>query len=117
MPEISLYVDTRGRSPVKDFTSSLNSVNGKSAKNELNRINRQIHLLEELGTWGLSTKVAKHIRGDIWELRPGKTRILFFSWNHTYILLHAFYKTTNETPEEEIEQAEREIKDWKARHG
>ena len=55
----------------------------------------------------------KHIEGDIWELRPLKDRIFFFYWkDNTFILLHYFIKKTQKTPQREIEQAKRNLKDF-----
>jgi phage-related protein len=55
----------------------------------------------------------KHIRGNIWELRPIRDRILFVAWDgKSFILLHYFMKKTEKTPQREIEQAERNLADW-----
>jgi phage-related protein len=113
MPTIKLYVDTRGKSPVKNFLQQLTSMSTKDSKTQLKQIKYKIRLLEKFGTWGVTTKVAKNICGELWELRPGKNRILFFQWKNEYVLLHAFQKTTKKTPQDEIEKAELEIKNWK----
>ena len=58
----------------------------------------------------------KHLRGEIWELRPLRNRILFAALvDDTFILLHVFLKKTQKTPQEEIEKAEHELKDYKER--
>ncbi len=55
----------------------------------------------------------KHLRKEIYELRPGDNRVLFFFCDgEKYILLHAFRKTTNQTPPQEIEKAIKEMKDY-----
>lgn len=54
----------------------------------------------------------KHIEDEIWELRPGKNRVLYFFYkNNKYILLHHFVKKTQKTPRREIEKAKKEMKD------
>jgi phage-related protein len=59
---------------------------------------------------------AKHIEGEIWELRPIRDRIFFAAWNdESFILLHIFQKKTQKTPRREIEQAKRNLADHKER--
>lgn len=62
-------------------------------------------------------KSIKNIKDEIFELRPGKNRILFFSVtsDNKFILLHGFKKKTQKTPKKEIEKAEQELKDYKRR--
>jgi len=58
----------------------------------------------------------KHLDGEIWELRPIRDRILFAAWtNDGFILLHHFIKKTQKTPSREVEQAKRELEDFKER--
>ena len=60
--------------------------------------------------------MVKYIKGKIWELRPVPNRIFFATLeNNQLILLHQFRKKSKKTPEREIEQAERELADWKKR--
>jgi phage-related protein len=55
---------------------------------------------------------------DIWELRPGRNRVLFFYHkDDTYVLLHHFLKKTQKTPRREIEKAKSERNDWITRKG
>jgi phage-related protein len=58
----------------------------------------------------------KPLRGEIWELRPLRDRVLFAAWvDGSFVLLHHFRKDTNKTPIREIEQAERNLADLKKR--
>ena len=58
----------------------------------------------------------KHLEGEIWELRPLRDRILFAAWDGcTFILLHLFMKDTQKTPRREIEQAKRNLADYRER--
>ena len=69
------------------------------------------------GTY-LPDKYVKHLDGEIWELRPLNDRILFAGWvNGAFVLLHSFVKKTQKTPKREIEQAKRELNDFKEREG
>jgi len=118
MSKIQLYEDARGRYPVKDFYSAIEASGGKDARIQADKYRFQVALLERLGAWEENGKAVKKLRNKVWELRPGKNRVLFFHWkDDIYILLHAFPKTTNQTPQAEIDKAEDEIKDWIARHG
>jgi phage-related protein len=66
-----------------------------------------LNRLEDRGTRA-GERFTKRISGDIWELRPGHNRILFFGWNgNHFVLLHHFAKTTQKTPPKEIAIAEK----------
>ena len=59
---------------------------------------------------------SKHIDGEIWEIRPIKNRILFVAWDgKSFVLLHHFIKKTQKTPQREIEQAKRNLNDYRER--
>ena len=76
-----------------------------------------IRLLQDHGT-RLGENITKHLEEDIWELRPGRNRVLFFYHkDDTYVLLHHFLKKTQKTPRREIEKAKSERNDWITRKG
>ena len=56
----------------------------------------------------------KQVDGDIYELRPGGNRVLFFHYskNGKFILLHGFEKTTQKTPQKEKNRARNERDDY-----
>lgn len=55
---------------------------------------------------------------ELWELRPGHNRVLFFYHkDNTYVLLHHFRKKTQKTPRREIDKAKAERDDWVRRMG
>ncbi|MFR7375397.1 MAG: type II toxin-antitoxin system RelE/ParE family toxin [Roseburia faecis] len=57
-----------------------------------------IQLLEDNGT-RLNENITKHLDDDIWELRPGNNRVLYFYFkNDTFVLLHQFRKKTQKLP-------------------
>jgi phage-related protein len=71
-----------------------------------------VELLKNQGT-NMPTNIAKHIQDDIWELRPGNNRVLYFYFeNNTFVLLHMFRKQTQKTPISEIEKAKKERNDF-----
>lgn len=41
----------------------------------------------------MSPNITKHLEGEIWELRPGFNRVLYFYFeNNTFVLLHMLRK-------------------------
>lgn len=74
-----------------------------------------IKALQESGT-RLPETYCKHLDGEIWELRPIRDRILFAAWmGDSFVLLHSFMKQTQKTPKRELDQARRELDDFKER--
>ncbi len=99
---VGFYQDQRSQSLVSDFINDLPA--GDRA-----RIDLVIRLLKEFGT-GLGMPHARPLRDRIWELRPGGIRLLYFAYiNHQFVILHVFRKTTNRTPDREIETAIRRM--------
>lgn len=112
MYEIHFYCDLNGNEPVKEYVKTLASKNDKDSRIKLNKIRDYMKILSEHGTRA-GEPYMKHIEGSIWELRPLRDRIFFFSWNgNRFILLHHFMKKTQKTPKKEIEQAQRNMNDF-----
>lgn len=70
----------------------------------------------------LGLREARHLQGDIWEVRvdapPVIYRILFATEgqaSQVLLSLEAFSKKTRKTPPDEIRLAERRLRDWRAR--
>ena len=117
MYEIVFYEDSKGNSPVRDYTNKLAFRHDKDSRIKFRQIKRHIEFLVERGT-RIGEPVVKHVRGEIWELRPLRDRILFAAWvGDSFVLLHQFLKDTQKTPIAEIEKAERELEDFKERFG
>lgn len=101
MYNIIFYSTADGTSELRDFLINLRK---KSLTNKDARIQHK--------------QIAQYIEEDIWELRPGNNRVLFFYHkDDTYVLLHLFRKRTQKTPRSEIEKAKRERNDWLTREG
>ena len=117
MFNIEFYSTADGSSELWDF---LNNLQQKSSKNKDARIQHKqilmyIQLLADHGT-RLGENITKHLEDDIWELRPGNNRVLYFYHkNDTYVLLHQFRNKTQKTPRREIEKAKAERDDWISR--
>ena len=114
---IVFYEDSNGKSELYEFLEELakKSVDNKDARIQLKQITFYIELLKNQGT-RLSENITKHLDDDIWELRPGNNRVLYFYYeNDTVVLLHYFRKKTQKTPKAEIEKAKRERDYFKSR--
>ena len=119
MYSIVFYEDKNGKSELYQELMELTkkAVNNKDARIQLNQINYCVELLKNQGS-RLPSNISKHLQGEIWKLRPGNNRVLYFYFeNDTFVLLHMFRKQTQKTPKAEIEKAVRECNDYKSRRG
>ena len=117
MYNIIFYENEHGESSVYDLIIALKEKSDtcKNARINYNKIIAYIDALEEHGS-RVGYPVTKHLDGEIWELRPLSNRKLYaYQKDKSYVLLHHFVKSTNKTPPEEIEQAKREIEDYRRR--
>lgn len=100
-----------------DYIAKLEADGSKDSRIKLTKIREYVKALSINSTY-LPDKYAKHLDGEIWELRPNSDRILFAGWiDGAFVLLHSFVKKTQKTPKREIEQAKRELYDFKEREG
>lgn len=114
MYNILFYEDLEGNKPVEDFIDRLDAlaVTNKDARIQLEQIIYCLDRLQDKGTRA-GEKFTKRIKGGIWELRPGKNRILLFGWKgNQLVLLHHFSKTIQKTPLREIKIAEKRMENW-----
>ena len=114
---VKFYETTTGESDVWDFLEELRlkSPSNKDARVQYNQLLFYIDLLSKNGTF-LPNNITKHIDEDIWELRPGNNRVLYFySDNDAFVRLHHFRKKTMKTPLREIQRAKAERDDYIAR--
>ena len=112
MYTINFYRDASGNEPIREYLESLAAKNDKDSRIKLNKIRDYMKILSEHGTRA-GEPYMKHIGGELWELRPIRDRIFFFSWNgERFILLHHFVKKSQKTPQREIEQATRNMLDF-----
>lgn len=115
MHKIIFYVDRQGKSSILDYLAALEASNSKDSRIKRTKIREYVKALEANGTYLPETYV-KHLDGEIWELQPISDRILFAGWvDGAFVLLHSFVKKTQKTPKREIEQAKRELADFKER--
>ena len=116
--DIVFYEDKDGQSPIYDFIEALSKRSDKSSRINLTKIQDYMLMLRQYGKTA-GEPYMKHIDGDIWEIRPIRTRIFFASWvGNDFILLHHFEnKSTDKTPKKEIDKAKRNLADIRERSG
>ena len=79
MIQIEFYEDRHGFSEVWNWLEDLR-IKGRSVKDariQYKQVLYSIQLLADNGTM-LPDTIVKHLDEDIWELRPGNNRVLFF---------------------------------------
>ena len=117
MYNIEFYEDANGESELWNFLEKLRekSSTNKDCRIQYKQIVYYIELLQNNGT-RLPDNITKHLDDDIWELRPGNNRVLyFFHKDNTFVLLHHFHKKTQKTPRREIDRAKSERDDYLSR--
>ena len=117
MYNVEFYEDVNGESELWNFLENLRikAATNKDARIQHKQISLYIQLLADNGT-RLNENFTKHLIDDIWELRPGNNRVLYFFFqNDTFVLLHQFRKKTQKTPKREIERPKAELDDYLSR--
>jgi phage-related protein len=100
--EIVFYRDEQGSSPIREFISSLDQKTQARLEWSLEQLRiRNVQAREPL---------VRHIEGKLWELREeSRTNIYrffyFFFTGRRIIIVHAFQKKQQRTPQREIEIA------------
>lgn len=96
---VGFFVNQKGEKPVEDYLAD-----GKNITDFIVLIN-VIQRLAYVGQQILDTNMAKHIEGPIYELRKDRHRIFYAEDGDRFVLLSAFQKKTQKTPEKEIDTA------------
>jgi phage-related protein len=119
MYTIEFFKDGKGNRPIVDYIKGLReaAATDKNARINFNKIVAYMDLLCEHGT-RIGEPVTKHLKGDIWELRPLDNRILYAYYkDNKFIMLHHFIKKTQKLPPRELEQAKRNLAEHIEREG
>lgn len=115
MYDIEIYEDKNGKSEIRDYIRKLQQKNDKDSNIKIGKIFAYIRKLSE-GGLTIGKPYIKHIRNEIWELRPLRDRIFFANYkNNKFVLLSIYFKQTNKTPKREIEKAKKILEDYKKR--
>lgn len=107
---VEFYEDAQGTSEIRNELEKLRNraANDKDARVQYKQLSLYIQLLADNGTY-LPENITKHLEEDIWELRPGNNRVLYFYCGEkSFVLLHSFRKKTKKTPQREIVRAKKE---------
>lgn len=109
--KVRFYKDKQGRQPALEYIRELSEKRDKDSRINLNKINNYIEALKQYGT-RIGKPFVKYLDKGIWELRPLGNRIFFVVWvNETFVLLHAYEKKSQKTPEKELKRALQEYKE------
>ena len=115
MYNIRFFKDKNGKRPIVDYLRELEAKQDKDSRIKLGKIYDCIDYLRSAGHKA-KEPYAKHLSGDIWELRPLRDRILYAAWDdNCFILLHHFVKKTQKTPPRELKKAKRNLADIRER--
>ena len=116
MFDIVFYKNRSGKEPVLEYIQELSGRTDKDSRVKLQKVHDYINYLKTEGKKAGEPYV-KHIEGEIWELRPLRDRILFAAFDgQKFVLLHHFVKKTRKIPQSEVEQAKRNLADFKERY-
>lgn len=74
------------------------------SKEDKARVNRTVQLFKDKG-FLLDERYLKKLNKVIWELRPGRIRLLLGIVSNEAIVVNAFMKKTQKTPKKEIDLA------------
>jgi len=104
---VKFFQNDKGEIPCLEYIEKLNI-------KEKAKVLKYIEFLKDRKGY-LDEPYSKHIKGKIRELRvdfsKSRHRIFYFTFiNQTIILLHAFLKKTQQTPNKEIKKAEDNLK-------
>ena len=79
MYTVEFYENSKGKSEIWEFLEKLRikAATNKDARIQYKQVTLYIQLLADNGT-RLNENITKHIDEDIWELRPGNNRVLYF---------------------------------------
>ena len=104
---VAFWNSATGREPVREFLQGL-------SKKDQKRLGDDIRQLQ-FG-WPVGMPLVRKLNNSIWELRtslPSKreARVFFSTDGKTLVLLHAFIKKTQKTPQTELALARQRLKD------
>ncbi|KJD45624.1 type II toxin-antitoxin system RelE/ParE family toxin [Paenibacillus terrae] len=91
MAEIIFYYTVKGNSEVDDFLQLLDDkavCGDMKAEKHLEDIDYTFQRVED------GMPHSRPLRGGLYELRPGRLRILYFRWQGKLVLLTVFQKST-----------------------
>ena len=115
MYDVVFYRDIQGREPTLEYIQELGSRIDKNSRVNFQKIRDYVKYLQTVGVQA-KEPFAKRLDGEIWEIRPIRNRLLYAALDgNCFIILHHFIKKTQKTPKREIDQAKRNLSDYRER--
>ena len=106
--EAVFYETEQGNQPCRDYLLSL-------SKDDRREVGADVFAVQQ--DFPLGLPLCRKMGIDLWEIRSdiadGISRVFFTVDKGTMILLHGFTKKTQKTPQNEIDTAERRLKDYR----
>ena len=101
------YKTGAGKEPVREWLQSLSEEDRKS-------IGKDIATVEF--TWPVGMPLCRSLPSGLWEVRSSLqhgriSRVLFFNLDSQMVLLHGFIKKTQKTPSQDLQIAEKRMKE------
>lgn len=104
---ILFYKNKKGESPIEKFLDTIHDPKALEA------VVDAFDLIEEFGVGPHLGRLCKHIKDDIWELRPDRIRLFYFTYTGRHVvILHGYYKQSRKAPKHEIDIALRRWREW-----
>ena len=107
---VKYYTTQNGDSPIAEFLDELPG-------NERAKADKHIDLLRKVGT-KIGMPHARPLKGHkpLWELRPMPNRFIYVTLSgKQFVILHAFTKKQDKTPDKEIKIAENRLAELRER--
>lgn len=103
--EIALFIGADDENPVFDYFLEHHQ--------DMDQLIGIVQRLSRAGQMLLETKAAKSLGNSLFELRQDRHRILYIPEKNRFVLLSAFLKKTQKTPEKELELAHKRIEEYR----
>lgn len=97
---MNLTTDDRAEKVLKSFSEL-----------DKGRVSGYIDLFAKNG-FNMSGKYLKKLDSNLWELRPGRLRVLFGKAETGMVIVHVFKKKIQKTPKKEIDIAKNRLKEY-----
>ena len=105
MYTLVFHVRPDGSCPYNEYVQQ---VHGSGRKGDAAKIRAFVERLRQFGSQRLAAMQAAEKMNDVWQLRPGRHCIFYFSYANVgrYVLLNGFQKKSRKTPPAELNRAE-----------
>ena len=104
--DVRFFRTDAGTEPVRDWLRALSATDRKLIGEDIKTV--------QFG-WPMGMPLIDHLGGDLWEVRSKLgtriARTLFVTEGGTLVLLHAFIKKIQQTPDTELKTARKRLKE------